>query len=299
MLTIASRGFTMGRSPLQSAPVRRRLPPIAVFLLSLFAFSSPVCSLLVGSAAADLREVPLTPRAAVEPELLHFGDIELHVTVDLEFRVENQGDPGSLIEITELGLLFGDGYYLLVDEPWKFGAAMNMCFMPMRDTPRSLKLLSHPEASEQQLLPDERTVLMFADNVRGVGDNIEKYSTTDIQDQALLNGVGNVVWFDYLPPEAEKEALVALYPVLSGEEADLLVKLGNLLRQAWDKGKLEVSWSMRSYQSMLDKYLITGNIGAAFSSTLGLDALSNDEQVSMVRQFWQDVGLADVVGKLT
>lgn len=188
---------------------------------------------------------------------------------------------------------YARGHILAIQEPFKVSAGVLMCLMPAAEKGGSMFLYGHPDVSKQRLFPHAKTRLVMADNVRGVGDNVSQYSATNIQDGALLNRATTTIYTPYLEPKEEKALLVKMYPnTINEQAADMLVRLGNLVRGAWDKGEVDKSWSLRTYMAWMEKYNECGSLTLAFRMATGFDSMSDDER-GVLAQFWKDVGFEE------
>jgi cobaltochelatase CobS len=175
-----------------------------------------------------------------------------------------------------------NGVYLLYDEPFKASAQTNMCFQSLLDDRKTLKLYGHPDPVEGNLKAHKDFRICLADNVRGFGDNMDKYAA-EIQDQSTLNRCAYKVHVDYVPEDVEMQILKAKYPDATDDLVKCIVSLANLLRNAWKKGEVEAPYSIRDTQEFVEAALFQKDIGRAFTQTY-YGAIQEDEERNAVEK---------------
>lgn len=177
------------------------------------------------------------------------------------------------------------GVFLLYDEPFKSSAQTNMCFQSLMDTRKTLKLYGHPNPIEGHLKAHEKFRICLADNVRGFGDEMDKYSA-EIQDQSTLNRCAYKVHVDYVPASVEKELLKAKYPEVKEELVGRVVSFAGLLRTAWKKGDIVAPFSIRDTQEWVEASLFMQDIAAAFKQTY-FNSVKDDSEAKAIRDCWK------------
>lgn len=191
----------------------------------------------------------------------------------------------------DAGLAAKYGAVLALDEPFKNNASVNMCFMNLAEKGDAAKLLlyGHPEADKRHLKPHPLHRLMLCDNVRGSGDNLAQYASTEIQDSAFLNRMTYNLYLPYLYPVQEEKLLKDMYPVLIDEEVKKMVGMAGLMRDAWDTEQVQYPYSFRNIEEWADCYLTTGNIVEAFKKTYPYEG-EPDKTLEVINNLWRDVG---------
>jgi len=183
------------------------------------------------------------------------------------------------------------GACLAYDEPWKNSAGTNMCFMNVmeKDHPKLL-LYGHPDYKQRHLTPHENFRIILCDNVRGTGDDIDKYAATEHQDSALLNRVNLHMHLDYLSPEQESELVLKKYPKMDTELLGRIILFGNSLRAAWNSEQVDHPYSPRNLLEWMDAYAFSQNLTQSFIYSYSF--LGESEVVqALIRSLWDDTGL--------
>jgi cobaltochelatase CobS len=139
-------------------------------------------------------------------------------------------------------------YYILLDEPWKLPANINMTFQRVFERNGLLQIdEARGELKDKQFYPGPHTHLMLADNVVGTGDGADRYSATMIQDGSTINRMDMVLKIDYLKPEDEVAMLMDRFSAfLPKHIASKAVQVANLVRNGVDEGQLSVTMSPRN-----------------------------------------------------
>lgn len=104
--------------------------------------------------------------------------------------------------------------------------------------------------------PHKNFRFMATGNTSGSGDETGLYSGTLIQDAASYSRFGITVKVRYMEPEAEQALLVAKLQI-NQEDAELLVKWANRIRESFDAGAIGTTVGPR-------ELIYAGKIGAAF-----------------------------------
>lgn len=184
------------------------------------------------------------------------------------------------------------GAFLLYDEPFKASAQTNMCFQSLMDTRRELKLYGHPDPVKSSLKAHSKFRICLADNVRGLGDDMDKYAA-EIQDQSTLNRTAYKVHVDYVPAKVEERLLAAKYPEATDTLIEYVVKLANLIRKGWKKGEVGMPYSVRDTQEFVEAALIHQCPAKAFSQTY-YGYISDESEKKAVADMWKVVGFQGI-----
>jgi len=181
-----------------------------------------------------------------------------------------------------------NGAYLLYDEPFKSSAQTNMCFQSLMDTRKQLKLYGHPDPLEGSLTAHPKFRMLLADNVRGTGDQMDKYCA-EVQDQSTLNRTAYKVQVNYLPAEREVQILKKKFPQATDRLCGKVVQLANLLRKGWDKGEIELPFSVRDTQQLVETAMIHNSVARAFTQTY-YGAVKDEDERKCINDHWTIVG---------
>lgn len=177
------------------------------------------------------------------------------------------------------------GVFMLYDEPFKASAQTNMCFQSLMDGRRTLKLYGHPDPIGGNLKAHPKFRMALADNVRGFGDNMDKYAA-EIQDQSTLNRCAYKVHVTYVPEDVEIKILKAKFPTATDALLKRVVSLANTIRSAWETGELTAPYSVRDTQEFVEAALVHNDAGRAFTQTY-FGALAEDSERKAVRDLWK------------
>lgn len=184
-----------------------------------------------------------------------------------------------------------NGVFLLYDEPFKASAQTNMCIQSLMDSRRTLKLYGHPDPVKGNLKAAPKFRIMLADNVRGSGDQMDKFAA-EIQDQSTLN---RMVYKVHVPYPTEKQEVTLLsrkFPQLTERLATKVVSLANMIRSGWEKGTITMPFSVRDSQELAEQSLRFHNPAYAFKM-IYFDAISDDVEKKEVEKLWNMVKFDD------
>ena len=179
------------------------------------------------------------------------------------------------------------GVFLLYDEPFKSSAQTNMCMQSLLDSRRTLKLYGHPDPVQGNLKAHPKFRIIQCDNVRGTGDQMDRYAA-EIQDQSTLNRSAYKVQVDYLPADREATILENKYPDLTKKLGKKIVTLAGLLRKAWDNGDIEMPYSVRDTQELAEAALFHQSVATAFKQTY-LSSVRDDTERATIIDLWNTV----------
>ena len=182
-----------------------------------------------------------------------------------------------------------DGCMILWDEVWKVPSGIQMALQRMYEREGVLQLDDMPGTlEEKQIKPDPRGRLILADNVVGVGDGLDKYAATLIQDASTLNRMEMVLTCDYLKPDDEIGMLEAIHEHLPKTQARKMVQLAGLIRTGFSKGELSSTMSPRQLNTWAKLALAVGEYKTAFNYVMKGRLATTEEQASLL-QLWNTV----------
>ncbi len=184
------------------------------------------------------------------------------------------------------------GAFLLYDEPFKSSAQTNMCIQSLLDSRRELKLYGHPDDASLKASPTFRICL--ADNVRGVGDNMDKYAA-EVQDQATLNRCNIKVKVDYPSQEIERVIVKRAAPSLDDQMITKIAKLAVKIRSGWKKGQISLPFTLRDTQEWATQTEILRDPMLAFKFCY-LNAIDKDDSEEGEEEYKAIMDMMKVVG---
>ena len=189
------------------------------------------------------------------------------------------------------------GAVLAFDEPFKVSPAVSMCFQWLyeRDDP-ALLLWGHHDPEQVMLKTHPEFRVFLCDNVRGVGDGMEHYAATQIQDVSTINRMSTRLFLDYMKPEEEEDIILQKYPLLSERLVKSMVGFGNMVRSAWRNGALEIPWSIRDLDNWARKILQYNDVRMALVDCYA--GYCSEEQKPALSGWFADVGLQAECGVL-
>jgi len=176
------------------------------------------------------------------------------------------------------------GAVLLYDEPFKSSAQTNMCLQSLMDNRRTIKLYGSSNINDRTLKAHEDFRLIMADNVRGTGDDMHRYSA-EIQDQSTLNRHVYKVQVDYPKEDVEVDILKRKVDGATDTLIKKVVQLANLLREGWRNEEISLPFSLRDTQNFLKVAVRLRDVREAFNLTYFQAIQDADEKVA-VRKSW-------------
>jgi cobaltochelatase CobS len=141
---------------------------------------------------------------------------------------------------------------------------------------------------DKQIIPHEHFRLVAIGNTQGQGDDTGAHAGTNVQNSATLDRFGTAVYINYLNPVVEEEMLVKKWgTTIAVKTAKELVKLANLIRQAYQAGQFNLTISPRSLFSICRKVSAGYSLRKAYS-VVYLNKL-NDTQRKVADQLFEKV----------
>lgn len=147
----------------------------------------------------------------------------------------------------------GFGYLVTIDEVMKIPAYIQMAMQHLYEKDGYLTIDDMPGTKADKIVhPAPEFLLILTDNVKGTGDNFDKFSATQMQDTSSLDRIGINETLDYLDATDETEMLAKKYPGQSKADIMKLVKFAGLVRNGYRQGSIALTLSPRGLMSILD-----------------------------------------------
>ena len=186
------------------------------------------------------------------------------------------------------------GYLVCIDEVFKIPAGIQMAMQNLYEKGGTLMLDDKPgEYHEKLVIPSDTFRLMLTDNVRGTGDNFEKFASTQMQDTSTLDRFGLTVECDYLGAADEQVMLKGMYPDANGRTITRLIKFAGLVRSGYKQGEISLTLSPRGLMSTLNMMGQTSlPVGTALSLAF-TNKLAEESEIQAVKDMLRTVGGLD------
>lgn len=182
-----------------------------------------------------------------------------------------------------------NGYLLAYDEPFKAGAGVNMAFQWLYEDDGKLFLDDKPgDMSDKLVHAHDHFGMVLCDNVKGLGDNIDKFAATTVQDSASLDRFGIAIELDYLTNDQEKLLLKKWFPQVTDNITKKIVQLATLVRAGYNNNEIELSMSPRSIKKFAKYSLIYKDTRSAFLYTFA-NKLADENELVAVSKFYKTV----------
>jgi cobaltochelatase CobS len=180
------------------------------------------------------------------------------------------------------------GYIICIDEVFKIPPGIQMALQSLYEQGGTL-ILDEKAGSlfEKTVVPNENARLWTTDNVKGTGDNMEMFASTQSQDTSTLDRFSLTTEVGYLRPEVEERMLMNIY----GTSPDIqrvvrrLIKFANLVREAYLTGKVALTMSPRGLQASLDIITTQGLREHHAIEYTYVNKIGDDTEKQVVSQF--------------
>lgn len=184
---------------------------------------------------------------------------------------------------------FADSFYILLDEPWKLPASINMALQRPLERGGILQIDDMKgDLKDKQFNPGKHTIIALADNVVGTGDGADKYVATMIQDGSTLNRVDLVLELGYLPQVVEAKMITTRCDYIPSNQAMKAVQMANLIRQGYDKDQLSATMSPRNLIAWMELAYKAKSYTESFKWTM-LSRFADVDEKEAVKGFWSTV----------
>lgn len=97
-------------------------------------------------------------------------------------------------------------------------------------------------------------IICGTDNTKGNGDDMDKYSASNVQDQAFINRWDVIIETDYLTQEDEVTMIKRLAPKMDEDVAKSLAKFSGLMHAGFKSGEITTAFSPRNLVAICGFY---------------------------------------------
>lgn len=147
----------------------------------------------------------------------------------------------------------GFGYLVTIDEVWKIPAYIQMCMQHLYEKDGYLTIDDKPGTKADKIInPAPEFLMILTDNVKGTGDNFDKFAATQMQDTSSLDRISIIETLNYLQPKDEEEMLRNRFPREDKALIRKLVKFAGLVRNGYKSGSIALTLSPRGLIAILD-----------------------------------------------
>ncbi len=189
-----------------------------------------------------------------------------------------------------------NGAMLVINEVFKLHAGIQMVMQTVYEDESYLILDEKRTGSPKDMRVNavDTFRLLLTDNVRGTGDNFDKFAGTHLQDTSSIDRCTITIDVDYLPEKREVLMLHEKYPTLDGKIIQKLVRFAGLIRKGYKKGEYALTLSPRGLQTICD--LLTMEDCPDFPLDTAIDMayiakLSDETEVQAVKHTMDTVGI--------
>lgn len=190
-------------------------------------------------------------------------------------------DGVSVTEMVKSPLLmvFEHGGICNVDE---FSRAPSGVNMELQAPLESNSVWVVPELETPIIKRNDRTLWVVSDNTAGVGDGLDKYGSSMVQDVSTLNRFPITLVVNYLKPRDEAIVLAARHPTIDATEVEKVIKFAGLVRQAFSRGEVALPFSARTTDNVCRYLRAFGDIRLVLESTY-INGLGDEAAQAAVR----------------
>jgi len=191
---------------------------------------------------------------------------------------------------------FREGYTILFDEMHRAPASFAMTMQRVFEDGGHLHLTAKRDG-DNLIAPHPHTVMLAADNTKGLGDEMDSFGSAQIQDVSTINRWEVCIEMDYLSLEEEKTLITHYAPAIPADIRDKLATTSRLLKQAYKEKQVELPFSPRNLKTVCRLTVETGNpvTALAFSYANSLPAAQKSAVDKLV---CDTVGFASMYGRI-
>jgi hypothetical protein len=192
-------------------------------------------------------------------------------------------EKGELVKAAE------KGWWILIDEPWKLPAPIQMALQRFYEKDGQFQLDDMVGELEDKLITTGPTCrLVLCDNVVGTGDNMDQYAATMIQDGSTLNRMDVVLKQDYMAKKDEVNMITNANPDLAPRTAAKMVDFITLCRTSYAQRALSAALSPRNLLTWAELSVELSDVDVA-ASWIVLDRYAEDDERALINAHYTTV----------
>jgi len=123
--------------------------------------------------------------------------------------------------------------------------------------------LEDSDLGEKRVHAHPNLCIFLADNTLGLGDNLDKFASANVQDTSTINRIGVTAKFEYLSEADQTDLIMQYAPSLTKSTAVKLAKFAILCQTAYEQGNLPLVFSMRNLRVVSELAEETGDLREA------------------------------------
>jgi len=186
------------------------------------------------------------------------------------------GTPITQHSDTDTTLAFKHGGIWCIDEA--FRSPILLSIQSGIEYPHVLQLQDAQGCARALKAPEEKFWAMLTDNTNGTGDHTGSF-TAEVQDLSTLNRIRQSVYVDYMSPTEEKKLLKQSFPDIPDMVLKDMIKIANLIRNAFKEGKLLQTMSIRELISWCERLELLRDVEASFRMAVFNRLVSTDQEI--------------------
>jgi cobaltochelatase CobS len=121
------------------------------------------------------------------------------------------------------------------------------------------------KVSDKYIVPNDNFRIVCLGNTQGSGDETGHHAGTNVQNSATVDRFGTVIKLDYMSPEEEVAMITAKVKGASVKTVRQLVKIANLIRQAYKTNQLNITFSPRTLIGVTNKMALGLSLNSALT----------------------------------
>lgn len=145
-----------------------------------------------------------------------------------------------------------NGYMTCIDEVMKLGPDIQMSLQSLYEKKGFLMLDDKPGTiADKHVYPGPNFHMFVTDNTLGIGDNMDAFAASQLQDTSTLDRFAITIVVEYLKPQVEVEMLSTKFPSVKVHIVERCVRLAGLVRESYKQRDLPVTMSPRGLEAIL------------------------------------------------
>lgn len=132
----------------------------------------------------------------------------------------------------------------------------------------------------------EHCWIVASDNVKGLGDGLDRMVGTDMLDNAVLDRFEITLEVDYLPEQDQVALIHQWFADFPKAEATKIVKFALLVQEGFKKGVLPVSFSPRSLREVARYSILHKDCGIALRKVM-MNKVAEESDVAALKEMYR------------